>query len=90
MKNTITAKVGYWIGKIPNQDKTDNRRVLLDGQNVVMLCELMPYELYKEEASDNECFEKCEVFTTQKGNQYIYWRDNELDKDYITKVSQTL
>lgn len=90
MKNTITAKVGYWIGKMPNQDKMDKHRVLLDGQEVVMLCELKSYDIYKEEAKDNECFEKCDVFTTQKGNQYIYWRDNELDEDYITKVSQTL
>lgn len=64
--------------------------MLLDGQNVIMLCELKPYGIYKEEAKENECFEKCEVFTTQKGNQYIYWRDNELDEDYITKVPQDL
>ena len=90
MKDTIKANIGYWIGRTPNQDKTDNRRVLLDGQKVVMLCRLMSYEIYKAESKENECFEKCEVFTTQKGNQYIYWRDNELDEDYITKVSQTL
>lgn len=90
MKNTITAKVGYWIGRQSNLDKSSNHRVLLDGQNVIMLCELKPYEIYKEEAKENECFEKCEVFTTQKGNQYIYWRDNELDEDYITKVPQDL
>ena len=86
MKNTITAKVGYWIGKEPGLDKSSTRRVLLDGQTPIMFCDVVPYERYKEEARDNECFEKCEVFTTQKGNQYIYWRDNELDEDYITKV----
>lgn len=88
MKNTITAKVGYWIGKEAGLPKTSKRRVLLDGQDVVMLCELIPYERYVDEARDNECFEKCEVFTTQKGNQYIYWRDNELDEDYLTRVAQ--
>lgn len=43
-------------------------------------------EDYLEEKEGNECFNLCEVFTTQKGNQYIYWRDEEIDEDRITKV----
>ena len=36
----------------------------------------------------NELAHKVEVFTTVKGNQFIYWRDEESDEDFITKVEQ--
>lgn len=31
---------------------------------------------------------KVEVFTTVKGNQFIYWRDEKSDEDFITKVEK--
>ena len=43
---------------------------------------------YLEESVDNECFEACEIFKTIKGNYFIYWRDNEIDFDYITKIEE--
>ena len=46
------------------------------------------YEDYKDEERQNEMFRRYEVFTTVKGNQFIYWRDEEIDADYITKVSR--
>lgn len=36
---------------------------------------------------NDETAEKMEVFTTEKSNQFIYWRSNEIDADYLTKVS---
>ena len=35
---------------------------------------------------NNECAVKFEVFTTRKGNQFIYWGDTETGEDFITKV----
>ena len=35
----------------------------------------------------NEAARKCEVFTTVKGNQFVYWRDEEADWDLITKIN---
>ena len=88
MKDTIKAKSGYWIGnsKATREEHGEDARVLLDGQDVVMVCHKRTIEEYDYNKRENECFEKCEVFTTQKGNQFIYWRDNELNEDYITKV----
>lgn len=89
MKNTIKPKVCYWIGsnKEIKEKFGNNAKALMDGQKVVMICYLKTLEEYEENKKDNECFNKLEVFTTQKGNQYIYWRDEELDEDYITKVN---
>lgn len=89
MKDTIKAKEGYWIGKAPSlrEEHGDDARVLMDGQKAVMLCFKRSIEDYEYNKRENECFEKMEVFTTRKGNQFIYWRDNELDEDYITKIS---
>lgn len=88
MKNTIVASEVYWIGK--NRDIIaeygENARVLMDGQRAVMLCFKKSFIDYDEERKSNECFEKMEVFTTRSGKQYIYWRDNEIDIDYITLV----
>ena len=39
-----------------------------------------------EEMEGNECYHVCEVFTTIKGNQFIYTRDEEIDEDYLVKV----
>lgn len=88
MKDTIKPKVCYWIGtnKAIKEEYGENAKALMDGQNVVMICFKMSLEDYNYNKKENECFEKCEVFTTQKGNKYIYWRDNELDEDYITKI----
>ena len=89
MKDTIKAKVCYWIGnsKAVREEHGEDARALLDGQDVVMICRKKSLEEYDYNKRENECFEKCEVFTTRKGNQFIYWRDNELGEDYITKIA---
>ena len=90
MKNTIKAREVYWIDS--NQEIRakcgENAKALMDGQQVVMICIKQPLEVYEYNKRENECFEKCEVFTTRSGKQYIYWRDNELDEDYITLIGE--
>ena len=99
MMNTITAKTGYRV-IIPRKGfplydmatylfdevDADMVRVVADGEDVIMFALLVSYADYLEEKEGNECFHLCEVFTTRKGNQYIYWRDEEIDEDRITLV----
>jgi hypothetical protein len=86
MKNTIQAKVGYRIKRIKNKE---NYRVILDGDEVLFIAEVKSMEDYIDEckSGNNECAEEYEVFTTIKGNQFIYWGDYEINADYITKIS---
>ena len=86
MRNTIKAKNGY----IVKQLKSDPNRVrVYDGEVCLFEGERRSYEDYVEEVVNegNEMARKCEVFTTTKGNQFIYWRDEEADWDLITKVN---
>ena len=99
MRNTIKAKTGYRVLKPKfgtelyslatwNFEETDadSVRVLVDGDDIIMFVLLVPYADYLDEKRGNECFNLCEVFTTQKGNQYVYSRDEEIDEDRITKI----
>ena len=99
MRNTIKAKTGYRVitprKGFPLYDMAtyhfdevdaDMVRVVADGDDVIMFALLVPYADYLAEKEGNECFNLCEVFTTRKGNQYIYWRDEEIDEDRITRV----
>ena len=87
MRNTIKAKVGYvvWHRK-SNPDKI----TVCDGDDILFKGEQRSWEDYKDEVLDegNEMAHKVEVFTTVKGNQFIYWRDEENDWDLITKVEK--
>ena len=87
MRNTIKAKVGYVIWY---RRKEPNKVIICDGDDVLFRGERRSWEDYKEEVLDdgNEMAHKVEVFTTVKGNQFIYWRDEESDEDFITKVEK--
>lgn len=86
MRNTIKAKVGYEVRCL--KSKPDTVRVY-DGEVFLFEGERRSYEDYVEEVVNegNEMARKCEVFTTTKGNQFIYWRDEEADWDLITKIN---
>jgi len=92
MRNTIKAKTGYRIRyaqrtlEAIGSPNTIKYAILYDGEEKVMIAELKSHTEYLAEKEDNECFNLCEVFTTEKGNQFIDWRDEELDQDYITKI----
>lgn len=90
MKDTIKAEERYWIGtnQMIQYEYGKDAKALLDGQRVVMICIKKSLEDYEYNKKENECFEKCEVFTTEAGKQYIYWRDNELEEDYITMIQE--
>lgn len=88
MKDTIKAKNYYRIMKSDRLEKENgtNARFLLDGDKIVMVCYIMSQEEADFNLANNEMFIKHEVFTTRKGSQFIYYRDEEIDVDYIVKV----
>lgn len=86
MRNTIKAKDGYRVVKCRNIVTREECYRIDDGCEPLFVAQNRSYEDYLDEKEQNECFNQCEVFTTVKGNQFIYWRDEEIDADYITKV----
>ena len=89
-RNTIKAvsPEGYNVVKVKNIITNETGYRIDDGVGPLFVATLRSYEDYKEEKEGNECFMDCEVFTDKNGIQYIYWRDNEIDADYITKVKE--
>lgn len=88
MRNTIKAKDGYRVVKVKNIITGEEAYRIDDGCNPLFVAQMRSYEDYKDEERQNEMFRRYEVFTTVKGNQFIYWRDEETNADYITKVSR--
>lgn len=86
MRDTIKAKDGYHVVKVRNIVTGEEGYRIDDGCTPLFVAQKRSYEDYKDEERQNEMFRRCEVFTTVKGNQFIYWRDEEIDADYITKV----
>ena len=89
-RNTIKAvsPEGYNVVKVKNIITNETGYRIDDGVEPLFVATLRSYEDYKEEKEGNECFMDCEVFTDKNGIQYIYWRDNEINADYITKVKE--
>ena len=85
MRNTIKAKVGYVVKHLKSDPDTIR---LYDGDECLFQGTLRTYEDYIDECvnGNDETAVKCEVFTTVKGNQFVYWRCEEFDEDYLTKV----
>ena len=89
MKDTIKAKEGYWIGtnNMLKYNYGPNARAVLDGEKLIMICEMTSLEEYKANKEENECFVLQEVFTTRDKNQFVYWSDGETGEDFITKLN---
>lgn len=88
MRDTINAKYGYTVTKVLNIITGEIKYMIKDGNEKLFVAQLVSEEDYKAEKEQNEAFYFCEKFTSTKGNQYIYWRDNELNEDYITKITR--
>lgn len=87
MKDTIkSTNGGYRVVKVKNIITNETAYRIDDGKQPLFVAEKRSFEDYEDEHEENEMFVFCEVFTTQKGNQYIYWRDEEIDVDYITEI----
>ena len=86
MKTTIRAKNGYTVKKILNPKTKEVKRILRDGDDIIMIADIASFEQYKDDIENSEGFAFCECFETVKGNKFIYYRDNELDIDYLVKL----
>ena len=86
MKDTIKAKYGYRVRKVRNIFTGEEMFRIDDGLVPICIVKKRSYEDYKCDMANNEAATTCEIFTTVHGNQFIYWRDNEIDEDFITKV----
>lgn len=87
MKDTIKAKYGYTVTKVINIITGKTAYMIRDGSKGLFVAQKVNEEDYKEEKEQNEAYYFCEKFTTIEGDQFIYWRDNELNEDYITKIT---
>ena len=91
-KDTIQAHEGYkvFVCKDKTTGEPSKMRALYDGDVVIMYAERRPASDFVEESRENECFSFCETFTTVNGGRYVYWRDEELDRDYLTRITDGL
>lgn len=92
MKDTIKADNGYIVKYLQNK-KTKERTGfanVYDGEKHLFTAEMRTYEDYKDEVlqGNNECAGIMEIFTTKKGNQFIYWVDYETNEDFLTKIEK--
>lgn len=87
MRNTIKAKVGYVVKRLKSDPNTIR---LYDGDNFLFQGTLRTYEDYVDECVNggDETAVKYEVFTTVKGNQFVYWQSREYDEDYLTQIEK--
>lgn len=86
MKNTIEAGEVYRVKKGTNTKTNEKVYCVYDGEFPVMVCKRRKFAEFLDELAQNECAKIYEVFTTEKGNQFIYWRDDEADVDYLTQA----
>lgn len=89
MRDTIKAKDNYQVVKVRNIITGEEGYRVDDGAQPLFVAQRRSWEDFQDEKRQNECFHQCEVFTTAKGNQFVYWRDEEIDADYISKVPKT-
>lgn len=87
MTITIQPKEAFRVKKVRNVITGQKAYMVYDGNEPLMVAEMKDYVEYKDNKRDNECFRFCETFKTEIGATYIYWRDEELNADYITIYS---
>ena len=86
MKTTIRAKNGYTVKLLVNLERGEVKRILRDGDDIIMIANIASIEQYQDDIKNNEGFVFCECFETVKGTKYIYYLDTELDIDYLVKL----
>ena len=88
MKDTIEAQDGY---KVRHGKKDKNNIWVFDGIRLLFRGRLRTRDDFNDECQNgnNEMAVEMEVFTTVKGNQFIYWADLETGENFITKVPVT-
>lgn len=88
MKDTIKAMNGYHVRRVTHAITGEEAWRVDDGGYPLMVVQKKSWEEYLDGKEGNEGFCLFEIFTTVKGNQYVYWTDDvdELERDFITLV----
>lgn len=86
IKPTIAARIGYKVRRVKNLETAETKFGVYDGDHLIMVADQMSVEEFNDAKENNEAYNLCEVFTTVAGNVFAYWRDEELDEDYLTKI----
>ena len=87
LRNTIKARNGeFHVRKVVNIINGEEGYRVDDGEYPLFVAVKLSYSDYLYNQENNEAFEQCEVFTAATHKQFIYWRDNEIDVDYITEL----
>lgn len=95
MKDTIKAKNGYTVKQCIKKGQANTQSIpiygkVFDGDKLLFIAQYRSLDDYNDECKNksNECAVKYEIFTTVKGNQFIYWGDEETGEDFLTKVTR--
>ena len=94
MKTTIKARHGYTVrsGYISESGTFDGTERLArkwrDGDETILIAYDKTYNDHMDELEQNECYNVCEIFKTIKGNTFIWARDEEINEDYLIKVTK--
>lgn len=85
MKDTVTAKTAYKV--FHSKTNPCNIRVR-DGQDILFDGVERTWDDYIDECvkGNNEMALQMDVFTTDRGNQFVYWIDLETGEDFISRV----
>ena len=86
MTDTIKARDGYRVHKAHNIETGETGWLVWDGNRKLFVAQRVSREDYEDECENNEGVRLLEVFTTVKGNQWIYWTDEEDGEDRITLI----
>ena len=85
MQDTITAKTGYKV----YHNKLNRREIhVYDGKELLFDGEERSWDDYIDECvkGNNEMALQMDVFTTDRGNQFVYWIDLETGEDFVSRV----
>lgn len=92
MKNTIIARDFYEVKLFIGLKSGKLKARILDGGKYIFTATVTSFIDYFDECvmHNNECACVQEVFSDKNNIQYIYWRDEENDVDYLTINKKSL
>lgn len=83
---TNKAKIGYRVIRVRNEVTGEECLRVYDGDMPLFVASERSFVDFQYQMQYSKCFMLYAVFATVKGNQFIYWRDEDIDADYITKI----
>lgn len=87
MHDTVKARYEFHVHR--HMIDTDaNYWILYDGPEPLFVAQRRSYEDFCEKFDFNEETHTVEVFTTRKGNQFIYWYDAKIGADCLSIAPQ--